>query len=297
MTTSLDLSDDVRAALKAGRPVVALESAVLTHGLPLASAAEAVLRQRRACVNGGALPAVVAVFQGRLRVGLSDRECVELAGHAGAAKVSPWNLAGALLEPGFGGLTVAATVRAASLSGIPVVATGGLGGVHPGQGWDVSADLDELAHRKVCVVCSGPKSILDVEATVERLETLGIPLIGWRSDQVGGFLAETAPVSVAVRVETIATLTQVVRSHWALAGSGVVISRPLEGGKAIPPAAMARALEAIGAEGAHSGAARTPADLDRVRTRLGQAATEANLALLEANAGLAAALASALAAP
>jgi pseudouridylate synthase len=288
----VDLSDDVSQAIARRRGVVALESAVLTHGLPLEAADEAVLRQGRACTAEGAVPAVVGVFQGRLRVGLSEEECRELARHPAARKVSGWNLAGVLADPGFGGTTVATTVRAASLAGIRVVSTGGLGGVHRGRGEDVSSDLQELATRRICVVCSGPKSILDVPATVERLETLGVPLVGWRSDRVAGFLATSTDLPVAVRVDGIPALKALVLSHWQLGGAGVVVSRPLEGEQAIPAPRLAEALETLSEDG--GGAGRTPADLERVRQKLGVDAISANLALLEANARLAGALARAL---
>ena len=294
MLNSLLVSDEVTAAIAARRGVVALESAVLTHGLPPEAAADAVRRQRLACEAEGAVPAVVGILDRRLRVGLSDADCRTLAERPGAGKASGWNLAGVLDTPGFGGTTVAATVRAASLAGIRVVATGGLGGVHRGSPPDVSGDLAELAARQVCVVCSGPKSILDVAATVERLETLGIPLVGWQSDRVAGFLAASTDVPVAARVDTLPALARLCATHWDLGGAGLVVSRPLEGERAVPPAAMARALESLGEAG--QGGRRTPAELERLRTRLGRVAIDANLALLEANARLAGALAVTLAA-
>ena len=294
MTNSMVVSEEVSAALAAGRGVVALESAVLTHGLPAKAAAEAVRRQHLACAAEGAVPAVVGVFDHRLRIGLSEAECRTLAESRGAGKASGWNLAGILGGQGFGGTTVAATVRAAALAGIAVVATGGLGGVHRGPVPDVSQDLAELADRRVCVVCSGPKSILDVPATVERLETLGIPLVGWRSDRVAGFLARSTEVPVATRVDTLPALAALVATHWSLGGGGLVVSRPLEAERAVPPAAMARALKTLGEE--EGGGRRTPAELERLRAALGRVAIEANIALLEANAGLAGGLAVMLAA-
>jgi pseudouridine-5'-phosphate glycosidase len=180
------------------------------------------------------------------------------------------------------------------LSRIAVVSTGGLGGVHRGPGFDVSADLEELAQSPVCVVCSGPKSILDVPSTVERLETLGIPLVGWRSDRVAGFLSAATAVPVAARVDSLEELVALVRDHWRLGGLGLVVSRPLEDTRAISPEAMERALESLG--DAQAGGRRTPAELEGLRASLGPAAIEANLALLEGNARLAGALAVRLAA-
>ena len=178
--SALTIAPAVRDALASGAAVVALESAVITHGLPKPAALDAVRRQWEACQAAGATPAIVAVFDRQLRVGLTLDESAALAERAEAVKVSPWNLAAALVSPGFGGTTVAATVVAAARAGIRVVSTGGIGGVHPGDGQDVSADLTELARQPVCVVCGGPKSTLDAGATLERLETLGVPVIGWR---------------------------------------------------------------------------------------------------------------------
>src|SRR5438445_6394433 len=164
--TSLAIAPGVRDAIASGAAVVALESAVITHGLPKAAAVDAVRRQWAACEKANVTPAVVAVFDGQLRVGLTIDECAALAARADAVKVSPWNLAAAMVRPGFGGTTVAATIIAASKAGIRVISTGGIGGVHPGDGQDVSADLTELSRRPVAVVCAGPKSTLNAVATL-----------------------------------------------------------------------------------------------------------------------------------
>jgi pseudouridine-5'-phosphate glycosidase len=269
--------------------MVALESAVITHGLPKPAAIDAVRRQWAACEKAGATPAVVAVFDGQLRVGLTLDECAALAGRADAVKVSPWNLAAALLSPGFGGTTVAATVVAAARAGVRVVSTGGIGGVHPGDGQDVSADLTELSRRAVCVVCAGPKSTLDAAATLERLETLGVPVIGWRSSRLAGFLATSTGLRLPTRVESVDELASIVRQHWELGGAGVVISQPLPADLAIPKSEL-DADEGTAARGPQ----RTPAELSRLQARLGDRVIRANVALLERNAALAAALSLAL---
>ncbi len=286
---AFSIENGVDQALTQRRPVVALESAVITHGLPMDAALDAVRRQRAACEAAGAIPAVVAVFKGELRVGLTAGECVELAERDGAAKVSPWNLGSASATNGYGGTTVAATMIAAELAGIRVISTGGIGGVHPGDGHDVSADLTELARRRVCVVCSGPKSILDAAATLERLETAGVPVLGWRSQRLAGFLAHIVELPVSACVETVDELAAVVRRHWELVAAGVVVSNPLPESLAIP------AGELVGDEDDARGAGRTPAALQRLQSRLGARVIAANLALLERNAGLAAQLAVALA--
>jgi pseudouridine-5'-phosphate glycosidase len=250
---------------------------------------DAVRRQWDACVKAGATPAVVAVFEGELRVGLSIDECGVLAGRTDSVKVSPWNLAAAMASPGFGGTTVAATIVAATRAGIRVASTGGIGGVHPGDGQDVSSDLTELGRQPVCVVCAGPKSTLNAGATLERLETLGVPVIGWRSSLLAGFLATSAGLRLPVRVETTDELGSILSRHWELGGAGVVISQPLASDLAIPASELA-GDEATTARGPN----RTPAELSQLQARLGDRVIRANIALLERNAALAAGVALAL---
>jgi pseudouridine-5'-phosphate glycosidase len=287
--SALSSAPPIRDAIASGAAVVALESAVITHGLPREAAIEAVKRQWAACEKAGAIPAVIAVFNGQLRVGLTTDECALLAERADAVKVSPWNLAAAQMRPGFGGTTVAATIVAAAHAGIRVVSTGGIGGVHPGDGQDVSSDLTELGRQSVCVVCAGPKSTLDAGATLERLETLGVPVIGWRSSLLAGFLATSAGLRVPIRVETVDELGSILAGHWELGGSGVVISQPLVGDVAIPQWELAGA-EATTARGPD----RTPAEVSHLQARLGDRVIRANVALLERNARLAAEVAVAL---
>lgn len=284
---ALAIAPDVERALKSGEPVVALESAVITHGLPAAAAIEAVKRQWAACEKAGAVPAVIAVWDAILQIGLSLDACVDLANRPGAVKISPWNLAASIYEPGHGGTTVAATIVAATQVGIRIVSTGGIGGVHPGAGGqDVSADLTELSRRQVCVVCAGPKSTLDAPATLERLETLGVPLIGWRSSLLAGFISTSAGLRVPIRADTVDALARIVNEHWALGGAGIVISQPLPGDLAIPRSELIDDGQPV-----VRGADRTPTELRRLQDRLGQRLVDANIAVLERNAGLAAALA------
>jgi pseudouridine-5'-phosphate glycosidase len=290
--SAFSIAPEVQKALDAGRPVVALESAVITHGLPKPAAIDAVRRQVEACRRAGSEPAVVAVFDGLLKVGLSLEECGRLSEHPDAVKVSPWNLAAALVAPGFGGTTVAATIAAAAMAGIHVMSTGGIGGVHPGNnGQDVSADLTELSRRSVCVVCAGPKSTLDAAATMERLETLGVPVIGWRSSLLAGFLAVSAGLRMPLRADSIETLASMVRQHWALGGAGAIVSQPLAGDLAIPRSELEQAQDS---ELSVHGPDRTPAELRALQARLGERVIEANIVLLERNAALAGLLALAL---
>ncbi|MEO6796142.1 MAG: pseudouridine-5'-phosphate glycosidase [Candidatus Dormibacter sp.] len=286
------IAPEIQTALRSGVAVVALESAVITHGLPRDAALDSVQRQWDACRTAGAVPAVVAVFEGRLLVGLSLTECAALADHGDAVKVSPWNLASSLKSPGFGGTTVAATVAAATLAGIRVLSTGGIGGVHPGDGNDVSADLTELGKHPVCVVCAGPKSTLDRVATLEYLETLGVAVVGWRSVEMAGFLAQSSGIRLPASMDTVDDMVALLREHWALTGAGVVLCQALPATVAIPTAE----LEAVSDSGDESGGLRTPAELKRLQERLGSRVIQANVALLEQNAVLAAQLAVALAA-
>src|SRR5256714_5892754 len=295
--TSLAIAPTVRDAIGSGAAVVALESAVITHGLPKSAAIDAVRQQWDACEKASATPAVVAVFDGQLRVGLTVDECAALAGRADAVKVSPWNLAAAMVSPGFGGTTVAATIVAATRAGIRVVSTGGIGGVHPGDGEDVSSDLTELGRRPVAVVCAGPKSTLDAAATLERLETLGVPVIGWRSSLLAGFLATSAGLRVPARVDTIDALASIATQHWSVGGAGLVVSQPLTGELAIPSAELLTGRDEAPSDRALvvHGPGRTPAELKQLQARLGDRVIQANVALLERNASLASSLAKALA--
>ncbi len=286
----LEIAPDVAESLRAGRPVVALESAVFTHGLPADAGREALRRQRQACVEHGVTPAVVGVHDGRLRVGLTPAQTDDLIGRAGAAKVSPWNLAAALHSPGYGGTTVAATLMACARASIPVMSTGGIGGVHPGAIEDVSADLLELSRRRVGVVCAGPKSVLDVRRTLERLETLGVPVIGWRSDRLAGFYRTLTDLPVTARAETVHDLAALLRDHWSFGGAGVLVSQPLPEELALPEDELVAALAAVDSN-AGSGWQVTPAQLAALRDRLGPPVIDANLALLGRNASLAARLA------
>ena len=279
----LTIAPAVRDAMATGGAVVALESAVITHGLPKPAAIDAVRRQWDACEKAGATPAVTGVFDGELRIGLTIDECTILAGRDDAVKVSPWNLAAAMVSPRFGGTTLAGTIVAAARAGIRIVSTGGIGGVHPGDGQDVSSDLTELGRQAVCVVCAGPKSTLDAGATLERLETLGVPVIGWRSSLLAGFLATSAGLRLPIRVETVDDLVAMLVRHWDLGGTGVVISQPLAGDLAIPRSELA-GDEATTARGPD----RTPAELSHLQARLGDRVIRANVALLERNAALAA---------
>jgi pseudouridine-5'-phosphate glycosidase len=250
---------------------------------------------------GGAEPATVAVHDGRLVVGLSDDELTELAGAPSPRKASRATLGLALAEGGWAGTTVAATMIAAHLAGIRVFATGGIGGVHRGgaQTMDVSADLDELARTPVLVVCAGPKSMLDVDLTLEYLETSGVPVLGWGTTELAGFYARSTGRRLAGSVPDADAAARVARAHWSLGlGSGLVFAAPLPEEFALAPDEAERAIAQATAEAEAAsihGPATTPWILARVAVLTNGRSVRANLALIENNARIAAQIATALA--
>jgi pseudouridine-5'-phosphate glycosidase len=297
----LAISGEVAEALAAGRPVVALESTLITHGLPaprngaVALAAEAAVRRE------GATPATVAIRDGRILVGLSGDEIELLAAATDAVKASRHNLAAALGGTGWAGTTVSATMIAAHLAGIAVLATGGIGGVHRGgaTSMDVSADLDELARTPVLVVCAGPKSILDARLTLEVLESRGVPVVGLATDELPGFFSRTSGLRLHLRVDTPAEAAALARRHWGLGlASGIVVTTPVPEAAALSPAeaglAIERAIAEADAGGIH-GPAATPWILARVAELTVGRSTAANVALIEHDAAVAARIAVALA--
>lgn len=225
-------SPDVAAALSEERPVVALETTIVAHGFPAGEGLAVGMECEQRVRDGGAVPATVAVLDGALRVGLDDEQLERIA-TAGveARKVSPRDLAACIVDGALGATTVGATLAACGLAGVGFLATGGVGGVHRGYGTrlDVSADLAELARTRAVVVCSGVKSLLDVPATVEALETLGVPLVGYGTDTVPLFYAADGGPPAPIRADTPAAVAEIARTHWALGrDTGVVVTRPPE---------------------------------------------------------------------
>lgn len=286
----------VRQALEAGLPVVALESTVIAHGLPAPHNLEAAHRMEAVVRREGGTPATVAILEGRVHIGLEDRELKRLA-EGDVAKVSLHTLAIALARKVVGATTVAATTWAAAQAGIRLFATGGIGGVHRGEGWDVSADLPALATLPVAVVCSGPKAILDLPRTREWLETWGVPVLGYQTDEVPAFFSRSSGLRVDLRVDSPEETAEVVAAHFALGRGGILITVPVPPDYEVPAERVAAWLSEAEAE-AHSrgigGPALTPFLLDTL-ARLSQGATlRANLALLVNNAAIAARIAGAL---
>lgn len=296
----IKLGPDVARALHLQLPLVALESAVITHGLPhphnleLAQSLEQVVRE------GGATPATVGLLDGRICVGLEAEEIRRLATEDGARKISRRDFAIALERRENGGTTVAGTLIAARRAGLRVFSTGGIGGVHRNAPFDISADLPELGRSPMVVVCAGAKSILDLPATLEVLETQGVPVIGYGTDEFPAFYSRESGLPVNVRVETPEDVARIARCHWDLGlESAILIVQPPPPEAALPretiEAVITQALLEAD-EKKISGAAVTPFLLDRVSRLSGGASLQANLALLRNNAHLATQIARALAA-
>lgn len=297
----IDLHAPVAAALAAGRPVVALESTIVTHGMPWPDNAAMAARVEEIISAEGAVPATIAVVGGRIKIGLSADEREALAKVKGAMKLSRADLAFAVAEGRTGGTTVAATMIAAALAGIEVFATGGIGGVHKGAetSFDVSADLDELARTGVIVVSAGAKAILDIAKTLEVLETRGVPVVAYRSDVVPAFWSRTSPHPAPLRLDEPGAIARFFATRKALGiGGGMLVANPVAAEDEIPADEMAGVIAAAqaAAEAAQvAGKAVTPFLLAKILELTGGASLKTNIALVENNARLAARIARALA--
>ena len=300
MKRALDIAPTVAAALAEGRPVVALESSLIAHGLPRPRNLEVARALEAAVAAEGAVPATIAVRRGRVRVGCEEADLESLAHEVGIAKVSRANLATVLAAGEDGATTVAGTMMCAAAAGIRVLATGGIGGVHRGaeRTFDVSADLTELARTGVAVVCNGAKSILDLPKTLEVLETLGVPVLGLNTDRFPAFHARDSGLPLEAALDGPAAVAEVLHQRAALGlAGGVVIANPIPEAHAIASAELERWIEQAHAEAAErgvSGAALTPFLLGRLAEFSDGRTVEANVALVEHNAALAARIAVAL---
>lgn len=298
---SLVVAPRVADALRRDGAVVALESTLVTHGFAPPTNLEAARRAEAAVRGAGAEPATIAVGGGRIRVGLDDGELEALASAEAPIKASRQNLAQALLAGGWAGTTVSATMIAAALAGIPVFATGGIGGVHRGgeRTLDISADLEELARTPVVVVCSGPKSILDVDLTLEYLETRGVPIVGWQTGVLAGFYSRGSGRTLGGQVGDAREAARLATTHWSLGlATGLVVAVPVPEEHALPDAEAAEAVERAVSEAeaaAVRGPASTPWILARVAELTAGRSVTANLALIENNARVAGEIAVALA--
>jgi pseudouridylate synthase len=300
MTSLLAIGEEIAEALRAGGPVVGLETSVIGQGLPSPRNLECLERMTKAIHAAGAVPAWIGVLDGRVIVGLSDRELETFAEPGRAEKVARRDLPAACARGGPGATTVSATIWAAARAGIHVGATGGIGGVHPRDRPDVSADLVELSRTPGLLVCGGPKSIVDPVATAERLDELGVTIVGFGVDRLPGFLAATTPVEVEHRVDSIEEAAAILEASLALeTRSTVVLCNAIADEHAMDPdevaAATQRCEERAEWAGVH-GRALTPFLLACLAEETDGRSLEANLALLEANASLAGRIAVAAAA-
>jgi len=302
MHPPVHIAEEIADTLADGRPVVALETTVIAHGLPapdnLAAASELVGAVRQA----GAVPAVIGILDGALRIGLGTGEIARLAGEDGVLKVSRRDIAFAVATGRAGATTVSATMIGAALAGIAVMATGGIGGVHRGaaHSLDISADLEELARTDVAVVCAGAKAVLDLPRTLEYLETRGVPVIGYGCDDFPAFFVASSGLAAPLRLDTPDDVAALLRAKRGLGlKGGVVVANPPPAESALDAAETERAIEAAlaraEADGV-SGRAVTPYLLERVAEATGGDSIAANRALLVSNARLAARIAVALAA-
>ena len=296
MDDVLDVTDEVRAALEAGGPVVALETTLVSHGFPGTRGLDVALESERRVRAAGAVPATIAVSDGRIRIGADAGLLERLAANPDARKAGPRDLASCVAGGGLGSTTVGGTLAVCRLAGIRFMGTGGIGGVHRGFAvtLDISADLGQLARTPAVVVASGPKSLLDVPATAELLESLAVPVLGWRTGTLPRFYTASGGPPVSARVDSAAEAVRVAGLHWRLAGGGLLVAQP-------PPWDLdvdeltEQALAAAERAGA-TGQALTPAVLAHLHEATAGATLEVNARLIAGNAALAAELAAAYAA-
>ncbi|WP_395686203.1 pseudouridine-5'-phosphate glycosidase [Caenimonas koreensis] len=296
----LAFSPQVAAAREAGRPIVALESTIIAHGMQYPQNVETAREVEALIRELGAEPATIAVIGGRIRIGLSDAE-LELLGRSGeAAKVSRRDLPAVLASGGLGATTVAGTMICAALAGIEVFVTGGIGGVHRGAetSFDISADLQELAKTSVAVVCAGAKSILDIGLTLEYLETHGVPVISCEQDNFAAFYTRDSGFKADYRMDDPAALARFIRTKWQLGlAGGVVVSTPVPQPDAMPREEIDTITQQALAEATQqgiTGKAVTPFLLARIKALTGGRSLATNIALVKHNASVGARIALAL---
>lgn len=298
LPTYITLSDEVQAALQEQRPVVALESTVIAHGLPYPANIEVAQAMEATIRNEGAIPATIGVHNGKIVIGLSRDEIERLGTSQHVLKVSRRDLAVVLATRRLGATTVAGTMLCASMAGIRFFATGGIGGVHRGAetSMDISADLTELCRTPVLVVCAGAKSILDLDLTLEYLETQGVPVIGWQTDEFPAFYVRYSGRRLVHRADDISTIAAIARAQWECNLHGLVVGCPIPEEYAMEPgpleSATEEALRLAQVEDIR-GAATTPFLLAHVAKATAGESVESNKALLINNASWAARFASA----
>lgn len=300
MTLTLDIAPEVAGALAAGQPVVALESTIITHGMPYPQNVETARAVEARIRAEGAVPATIAVLKGVIKVGLSDADLEALVADSDCVKASGRDLAVALVRKQSAGTTVSSTMLIAARAGIRVFATGGIGGVHRGaeETFDISADLTELGSTPVTVVCAGVKSILDIPKTLEYLETQRVPVIAYGTEDFPAFFSRKSGLKADHRLDTPAEIAAAIDVHDALGtGTGVLIANPVPEADAIPSEEIDGVIAEAVAEAGRQGIARkevTPFLLGRIVEATEGRSLKANIALVLNNATLAARIAAGL---
>ena len=297
MEQFLVYSDEVRAARAAGKPIVALESTIISHGMPYPQNVQTAREVEQIIRDGGATPATIALIDGKICVGLSDAQLEQLGNTEGVLKVSRRDLPYVLSQKKLGATTVAATMICADLADIRVFVTGGIGGVHRGAqtSFDISADLQELAHTSVAVVCAGAKSILDLPLTLEYLETHGVPVVSVGQAQFPAFFTRESGLNADFQLDGAAELADFISTKWQLGlNGGVVVANPVPQADAMPKteidAMTEQALREAEAQGVN-GKAVTPCLLERIKQLTEGRSLDTNIALVKNNAVLGAELA------
>ncbi len=294
---TMHFSDEVRNALDKGAPVVALESTIITHGMPFPQNLEMARKVEDVIRENGAVPATIAVLKGEIHVGLGDTQLEQLAQTTDAVKTSSRDLAADMVQGLTAGTTVSATMRIAALAGIEIFATGGVGGVHRGaeESFDISADLNELGMTNTTVVCAGVKSILDIPKTLEYLETQRVPIIAHGSDDFPAFFTRSSGCKADHRLNSAEEIAKAMALHHALgSGTGILIANPIPEEDALTPEFINGTIEAAVKEAADQGVGGkdvTPFLLARINELSEGRSLKANIALVLNNAKLAARMA------
>ena len=297
MKTMISYSTEVQEAMDNNRPVVALESTIISHGMPYPQNVETARIVEDIIRENGAVPATIAIINGKIKIGLSADELELLGNSPDVAKVSRRDIGQLIATKKIGATTVAATMICAELAGIRVFATGGIGGVHRGAEttMDISADLEELANTGVAVVCAGAKSILDIGLTLEYLETKGVPVIGYQTDKMPAFYTRESEFDLSFRAEDVATMAAVLKAQWDLGlDGGAVIANPIPAEHALEASFINGIIDQAmkeAVEGGISGKQVTPFLLGKVKELTGGSSLVANIELVKYNAKVGAQLA------
>jgi pseudouridine-5'-phosphate glycosidase len=293
----LDIHPDVEDAIKNKLPIVALESTIISHGMPYPNNIETALMVEDTVRSNNAIPATIAIINGRLKVGLSNKEIEFLATNNKVRKVSRRDLAIAVSKKLSGSTTVASTMIIAKLANIAVFATGGIGGVHRGaeKTFDISADLEELSKTNVCVVCAGPKAILDIGLTLEYLETKGVPVIGYKTSELPAFYSSKSGFNVDYRVDAALDIAEILKTKWDLSiKGGVLVTNPIPVAFELELVMMNKAINDAIIEADKEkiiGKEITPYLLSKVNELTEGKSLDANIKLIQNNAALAAKIA------